>query len=155
MELALQFVSKGYFWKTNTLEEKFKRKYNTIPKYKWSVVKLWAKDVKDELIELMEKNEPNTELEISFVVVDLTGESTSLLKTLSSIFSKSEANKYLVTIACKVNFQQPNKTAQNVLFKKIMEIQLDVSTAPKKVQNKILNKRNEYVDITENLFESN
>ena len=153
MEMVLQFVSKVPLGLPRTIASMSEYNAKPIPKYEWSAVKLWAKDIHRNLIELMEKNEPHTKMKISFVVTNVITEEKLSLKKLFAIFSKPEPPMHLATIICEVDFQQPHKAWENVRFDKIMKIHLAVSTAPKIVQDKILDNQSSYVDLTKDLLE--
>lgn len=156
MEIMLQFVSRGPIGLPRNISLITKCKCNTKPisQDDWFAVKLWAKDTRQNLIELMEKNEPNTKIKIYFVVTKVKAKNKSLLKKLTEIFAKPEPPVYLATVACLVDFQQPRKEWEKVLLDEIIKVRLAISTAPKVVQDKILDNQSGYVDLTKDLLEN-
>lgn len=153
MEMVLKFVSKkssvsifpiGFKLDNDKVSNKFK--------HDWKIAQSWARWINSKLIDLMKKNEPTTKMKISFVVINQVEK--ILIPSLLYKFIRKflGQNSSVVIITCKVDFQQPYKEWQDVIFRRVMEFELDLSTAPKIVQDKILEGNNGFVDITKELF---
>lgn len=117
MEMVLQFVSGGPSGILNGIG-KIKRNSPSNMIYDWEMVQQWAKKINAEIIALMNKNEPDTKIKISFIATNISeGKSKpSFLSKLLHLNSSSEQKYCVARIVCKVKFKQPNKEWQEALF---------------------------------------